>query len=310
MATRRPRSRPSTVLLVILLCAFAVGASASILVGARSAGPAPPVGPTSELILPTWLISVIIIGLALVIILPVIVARLSTKNPSGTMTPFAVAGLSLLLAGVIMVAILHAVGGGPTGYTSPPPQPAGNQTAPAATNNTTVNSTLVGGPGGVLDELSFHLPAWTWFLLLVVVLAGVVILALPPLANYLQDRRDDRLYRERSDQATAQVRGALRKARADLDSAADPRATILALYATLLARLQPVVTDLDAATPEEIRTQHLIRLGIRAPAARTLTRVFEEARYSSHPLGPLQVASAREAIGEAEQDLSRALGGA
>jgi hypothetical protein len=98
----------------------------------------------------------------------------------------------------------------------------------------------------------------------------------------------------------------LAHARQELEGARDPRAAILALYATLLARVAPIVPDLDRSTAEEIRVHHLVRLGIRESAARTLTRIFEEARYSSHRLGPEQVTQATQAIRMAESDLARA----
>jgi hypothetical protein len=80
---------------------------------------------------------------------------------------------------------------------------------------------------------------------------------------------------------------------------------VIRLYATLLARVGPIVGGLDEQTPEEIRSFHLVQLGIRTPAATTLTRLFEEARYSSHPLGPEAAVLARQAIQEAREDLDR-----
>lgn len=305
MPSRR-RSRPSVVLLTVLVCALAVGAAASLLVGARSVGPPPPSGPTTELYLPGWAISATLIGFALVIIVPILYLRLTSKDAGTYTTPFAVTALALLLAGVAFAAVLHALTPGQPATGAEGPPPPGTTSGNNSTGST--NVTHVTGPGGVLGPFGVHFPPWIWFAVVAGVLLVVAVLALPPLADYLRDRREDRLYRERTDRVATEVRDALRQARQELEGARDPRAIILALYARLLARLAPLVVDLEHATPEEIRHLHLVRLGIRASAARTLTRTFEEARYSSHPLGPEQVAKAEESIREAEEDLTRALG--
>jgi hypothetical protein len=304
MARRTSRSRPSLLLLVLLLCALAVGAAVSLIDSARTAGPPPPVGPTSELLLPPWVVSVAIVGFALSIILPLIYTRLRTKGSGQFASSFIVGAFALLLAGVVVVALLHVLGAGGTLQTVQG-APTSNGTGKVA-QNTTCNCTAVRGPGGVLAPFNLALPPWTLFVLVALAAVVVVVAGLPPLREYLEDRRENRLMRARTVQLAAQVQQALRDAARDLEGALDPRATILALYATLLARIEPMAMNLDRSTPEEIRHQHLTRLGIRPPAAEDLTRVFEEARYSSHPLGPEQVDRARRAIRAAEEDLTRA----
>ncbi len=303
MARRRARSRPSLLLLVLLLCALAVGAAVSLIDSARTAGPPPPVGPTSELVFPPWVVSVAIVGFALAIILPLIYTRLRTKGGGPLASHFLVGAFALLLAGVVVVALLHVIGAG--GGLNAVGSPGSSNSSKTGMPNTTCNCTPVHGPGGVLAPFNPSLPPWTLFVLVAVAAVVVAVAGLPPLREYLEDRRDNRLFRTKSAQLTAQVQRALRDAARDLESALDPRATILALYATLLARIEPMAMNLDRSTPEEIRQLHLTRLGIRAPAAEDLTRVFEEARYSSHPLGRAQVDRARRAIQAAEEDLSR-----
>jgi Domain of unknown function (DUF4129) len=304
MARRTSRPRPSLLLLVLLLCAIAVGASISLLESARTAGPPPPVGPTSELIFPAWVISAAIVAFACAIIVPLLYARMRTSGDGPLTRPFLVAGLAILLAGILVVALLHLLGGGGTGYQLV--SGSGNNTTKGGQSNGTLNnSTPIQGPGGVLAPVHFQFPSWTLFALVSAAAILVVLGGLPPLAEYLEDRRENRKFRARAAQVSAQVQAALRTAARDLESALDPRATILALYATLLARIEPLAMNLDPSTPEEIRQLHLARLGIRAAAAEDLTRVFEEARYSSHPLGLDEVARARAAILAAEEDLAR-----
>jgi hypothetical protein len=305
MARRVQRSRPSILLLVLLLSALAVGAAVSLLDAARTAGPPPPVGPTTEIILPSWVVSAAIIAFAIGVFLPVVYARIRSGGGGSLARPFLMGAMALLLAGVIAVALLHVLGGGGTGFQTVNGGSGPNNSTKPPPTNTTCNCTPVPGPGGVLAPFNLHLPPWTLFFLVAVVAVAAVVLALPPLAEYLQDRKESRLFRARSAQVADHVQRALQLAARELENARDPRATILALYATLLSRIEPLTTNLDPATPEEIRTLHLVRLGIRDSAAEDLTRVFEEARYSSHPLGPEQVARAANSIRAAEEDLAR-----
>jgi len=276
----------------------------SLLASARTAGSPPPVGPATEILLPSWLVSAAIVGFALAICLPIIYYRLRTPGAGGLNTSLLVSSFSLLLALVIAVALLHIAGGGGGGLQSVGGG-SSNSTHGSSPPGGSNNTTLVHGPGGVLAPFNIAFPPWALFAVVAVALVLVAVAALPPLADYVQDRREARWSRDRAAQVAASVRSALRRAGADLGTALDPRAIILALYATLLARIQPLASNLEQSTPEEIRRLHLTRLGIRAEAAEDLTRVFEEARYSSHPLGPEQVARAAAAIQAAEQDLKK-----
>lgn len=103
--------------------------------------------------------------------------------------------------------------------------------------------------------------------------------------------------------ATAQV---FAQAVRRLDSPTDPRGAIVDLYRQLIARLQPRVDIPDARTPDEIRTAHLIPLGVRSETAAVLTRLFEEACYSSHAMGDEAATLARSSAMAAERDLRAA----
>jgi amino acid transporter len=302
MSSRPRRPRPSLLLVLLLVCALSVGAAVALLTSARSAGPPPPVGPTTELVLPAWVVSAVIIAFALAIFAPLVIARIRSGGSGGSLNRFVVAAFGFFLAACIVLVLIHffgGLGGGtPSGVTLP--SPAGNNSTTPPPNG---SNTPVGGPGGVLSY-NLALPSWTLFLVASIALVLVAVVALPPLAEYLEDRREAGQRRRRSAAARAEVRQALRRAAEELGGALDPRATVLALYATLLARIAPMTTDLDFATAEEIRRRDLVRLGIRASAAEDLTRVFEEARYSSHPMGSESVARATAAIRAAEEDLA------
>jgi hypothetical protein len=77
------------------------------------------------------------------------------------------------------------------------------------------------------------------------------------------------------------------------------------LYVRFLDRVVPITGDLTMRTPEEIRADTLVPLGVRPAAAAQLTRIFEEARYSSHPIDATKAAGVREAVRLAASDLTR-----
>jgi hypothetical protein len=96
---------------------------------------------------------------------------------------------------------------------------------------------------------------------------------------------------------------ALSRARTELDRSSDPRSVIGRLYRELISHLPPIANVHVYRTPGEIRDAHLLPMGVRPVAAEQLTRLFEEASYSSHPIGPTELSRAREAIQMAEIDL-------
>jgi hypothetical protein len=107
-------------------------------------------------------------------------------------------------------------------------------------------------------------------------------------------------------EARAAARRSFLEAASSLATSTDPRAVILGLYAQLMARLEPKEGIATNQTPEEIRQAHLIPLGVRPEAAEHLTRLFEEACYSSHSMNAESLRVARESIRVAEYDLRAA----
>jgi len=298
MASPPPR-RVSWALLVFVITALAVGGAASILVGAASA-PAPSSGPTQIVYLPQWLITIFLIGFLAMVIGSMVLLRLSS-NPTLSLNRTAVTVLSVVVAALVFLLVIHVLG---LAGSVPPPQ--NNSTSHGGTGTggnppggTGHNST---GPGTIVTWPGF--PPWLPFVVVSVIVLLTVVVAVPALRDYLSDRRLEA--RTRAGPAAAEgVREALSEASANLGLGVDPREVILALYATLLARLRPLGMKLDASTPEEIRATHLERLGVRPGPARTLTRLFEEARYSVHPMGAAAGVQAREAVQNALEDLDR-----
>lgn len=294
MATPRP-SRVSWVLLVAVVAAFAVGAAASILVRAVTA-PASS-GPVSLVYLPPWLLTLGSFGLLAFFGISLVVMHLNAGTNVGQ-SQFAVRVLMAVLVAVVFLLALHYLGGGGSGGGNTTAQNASG-TPPATGGNNVTH--YVGGSGGVVTWPG--LPPWLPFVVLAAVVLVVIIIVAPEVRRYAEERRGGKATTTPAE--VARVREALTRAETDLREGHDPRDVILALYAAMLARLQPMTVGLDVSTPEEIRAVHLERLGVRPAPARTLTRLFEEARYSPHPMGPESSRGAEEAVRAVLDDLDR-----
>ncbi|HYB79850.1 MAG TPA: DUF4129 domain-containing protein [Thermoplasmata archaeon] len=295
MATPRP-PRVSWVLLVAVVVALAVGAAASILVGAVTTSSSSS-GPASLVYLPPWLLALASFGILAFVGISIILMRLNGGTSSGQ-SQFAVRVLMAILIAVVFLLAVHLLGSPGLG--------SGNSTAQNATGTPPPppngGSHYVNGSGGVVVWPG--LPPWLPFVILAGVVLVVVIAVVPELRWYLEERRGGKTKVE-TPVDVAPVRAALARAATELQEGHDPRDVILALYTTLLTRLRPVVVGLDASTPEEIRATHLERLGVRPSPARTLTRLFEEARYSRHPMGRESSEAAQDAVREVLDDLDR-----
>ena len=86
----------------------------------------------------------------------------------------------------------------------------------------------------------------------------------------------------------------------------DPRVVIMRLYARLLRWVEPRLTGLDTMTAREVERACVERFGLRPQTARSLTAIFEEARYSTHALAPETVDRTRVVLNQALQELAPA----
>jgi hypothetical protein len=103
---------------------------------------------------------------------------------------------------------------------------------------------------------------------------------------------------------SAGLRDAVRSGRAALAELDDARAAIIACYLAMERSL----ADRGAAravadTPDELLARALATGIVRGPAARRLTALFYEARFSTHPLGPEQRETARRALDDLAAEL-------
>lgn len=112
---------------------------------------------------------------------------------------------------------------------------------------------------------------------------------------FLLSRQPRRLWRSRTALAIDKVKEEFRREVAealdrtllDLEGAGDFRIAILACYQRMLVLLERRgLLDHEALTAREIEMRALANLGLSQGAIDALTSLFEEARYSEHPIGP------------------------
>lgn len=302
MATGASR-RPSPILVVALLVALAAGAAASLLVGTAIAPSAPP-SHASDLIVPPWVVIGVLLGLLIVLAAPFLYQRLtggSTAVPGRVVVTILVV---ILVATLFLVAFQLLTGSSvsPSGATQGPPSSGNSSGPPGGSGANVTNLSRVGAPTSLTIP---GLPGWLPFALVAGFLLLVAVFAIPAVRAWVEDRRLSRLSYPPAPGERRELRVTLERAEESLERGGDPREVVLRLYGELLGRLGNVVGDLGPETPEEIRELHLVRLGIRAEPANELTRLFEEARYSSHPLGDEAAGRARSAVRSALVDLDR-----
>jgi hypothetical protein len=108
------------------------------------------------------------------------------------------------------------------------------------------------------------------------------------------------------DVSAEELRAAVDEGRAALAEVDDARAAIIACYVAMERRLADRGTARGAAdTPDELLARAVASGTVRGAAARRLTALFYEARFSTHPLGAAQ----RDAAGAALDELAGELAG-
>ena len=300
----RPAARVSWVLLLVLAAAVAIGATASILVNPNSSSPASSSsGPTPQLLIPSWVFVAGILAMLGVIVLIWVLLRIDSKGMRGIgNNPFLAVLFAIAVISMAVIAV-RVLGIGPL----PAANLGGGGTV---TVNNSTNTTPSGNFGNLSGAGTFFvvpgIPPWLAFAVLAAVVFIAVAIAIPQTRRYLRERRlEGRGGLSKTPSPPAGVREALARASEQLDLGGDPRLVILALYEEMLRHLRPMVGSLETATPEEIRAVYLERFGVRREAARTLTRLFEEARYSLHPMGSEERDRARDAVRATIDDLDR-----
>ncbi|MCI4328869.1 MAG: DUF4129 domain-containing protein [Thermoplasmata archaeon] len=284
---RRRPVNPSIALAVFLLTALAIGLAAAFLSTPTSA----PVGPgtTTFLGAPSALVvTIALLAVPVSITLTLIHGRIrggSGGIPRRALSVFLVA----FLIALVFLVVVHFASLGPLNSVNNTAVPPGGGPGSFGNGTGNLNNST---PRLGLPSVS----QWGPYLGLGIALIVVLAILVPLLAR---DRGEEE---GRTPPAKEpEVRQAFEQALTDLDHSKDqdPRHILIALYARLLKQLAPQVENLDAATPGEIERLCVARFHILPPTAHALRTLFEEARYSTHPLGERHVAEARAALTEA-----------
>ncbi len=303
MRVRNRGGRASPAILALVLAALAVGASASLLAGAATSS-SPQPQHYAELILPLWIVEAALVGLVfggIALFLFVRVAGGGSPIPGRMM----VTALVALLVALLILFVIHTVAY-PNSTTTGGSSSAGSTgSSPANSTNVTHNGSGLPGGGSFL-QLGPSTPPWALFAVVGGIAAVVSVGVTAPIWWRAMRRRTAAGSAIASPEARARVKQAIDEASGALESGGDLRTVVIQLYGSLLLRLGPAVGNVDGATPEEIRASHLVRLGVRPAAAETLTRSFEEARYSSHLVSDVTVQRVTIALKDASEDLDRA----
>ncbi|NNN17287.1 MAG: DUF4129 domain-containing protein [Thermoplasmata archaeon] len=291
-AVRRSPRASSLSWVLILGIALAVGGAAALLTASAttptsSSTPSPTLLELSETAF-QWILVAGFLGVAGFLI----VDRLRQRT-----MPYPARILAVVLTTIVLLTVFAVVGRGLGGGSLLPLSPVGpgsNDTSGGGNTSSAANGT---GSGTGFAPLHLAIPPWALFALV----AAVALVGTAVALRMLGTRERTRAVRPIP--TDEEVRDVLVQASAALDTDEEPRTVLVRLYGHLLNRLTPIVGDTDRQTAEEIRRGHLIRLGIGLDTAQEITHLFEEARYSQHPIGPEEVARAKSALRRAVEEL-------
>lgn len=132
-------------------------------------------------------------------------------------------------------------------------------------------------------------------------LLGLLLAAVLAIVLLLRRNRpvEGTIDEEASDGPRASAAVAVNETIQDLQAGRDVRTAILACFQRFCQLLgSRGITEQEALTPRELEALAVHRLRVSSKDSRILTGVFEEARYSTHPLGEPDRARALQSLGE------------
>jgi len=302
VATRAAGRPASRWMLVLLLVSITVGGAAALLSGPTPVLPSVGPGQAQSLAIPLQIAGIVVVA-AFFGVFALTVWQGRGHRAEGMWGIPVAAFVAAFLVAVLVVAVGRYVA----------PGGLGSNSVPANNSSSGSGSTSPAGGGGngsllPLGSTPFGglvIPGWVLVAGLVVA-AIVVAVIVVPFAQSLAVRLPP------PPPEPPPTRRAFETALAALDDPAHPdvRAIVIALYATLLGRVERSIGATDRLSPREIEAECVRTLHLGPDSARELTRLFEEARYSTHPLDAAVGERARRALASALADLDRAPGAA
>jgi hypothetical protein len=291
--SRTPWSIPFVVALMLL--GVGIGLAAALLVSPAGVAPTSTGNPGLVTLLTFRTASI-----AILVLTGLMVAGTVLFNASGggrmLFRPLMLAFVAFVITAVIVLVVLRVLApaatdwfqGGAKGPPIPPLNATGNSTHEPGVNNTTAGPPPEGT--SLLGTLVFGG---------VVALAVVVALVVVALSRM---RRPPM-----TPLPPVSAGPALLKALDVLENeeSVDVRAVIIELYSQLLHRIDPFTSYTGALSAREIAAESIRFLGIHADTAHELTALFEEARYSTHPLPQSAADRARKALRKALTEYRR-----
>ncbi len=298
-----PRPNPAVLLLPVV--AVTVGIASVLLAGPGGTGSSSLTGPSTPFIAHVSATEIVLAAALLFLgTVAVLVYRRTRADSIGVPSRFVVMGLTLVALGIVFVLLVHVIAfAGPVGTPSSTTPGSGNggahsvnvSSAPPSGNT----STSVGPSSGL--PLPNGWPSWVPY-------AAVAVAALAVVAAVVVLTRRGQVADAARPKATpAAVELAGRRALDALTGrpAADPRSAILAAYGEFLAVVAGRAVPIEARTAREIAATLTEAWGVGSTASGELTALFEEARYSSRPIGPAELARARSALEAVLTELGR-----
>jgi hypothetical protein len=296
---RPPASSGRRALLGLTFLSVGLGAAAALLtVPSSVAAGGSPTPSIAGALVPSW---ALLLGAEVVfpIFLGAFILFLYARVRSGEQSfagGLALIGFSVIALGVLFVWLFQVIHyPGYQWFQGLPGHSPNNQTVVPPTGNPVPPGNKTGPPTpGASSGPSWWATLVDWLPILggIVVALVVALLVLPRLGPPEEEAAEE--------SKEVPARRALEEAIDTLDKeGSDPRWAIRAAYARLLLRAQSRLPPLEPATPREIEELLVHRLRVAPSVAGELTALFEEARYSTHPLGPETVDRARRLLGQA-----------
>ncbi|SEM09000.1 DUF4129 domain-containing protein [Streptacidiphilus jiangxiensis] len=243
----------------------------------------------------------------LVLAIPLTLRARRSQDALAEETPAQARISSLIVPGFVLMAVATFVGIAVLGTQShqpPPLQPpqgisAATQGQQAPTSYPPEQPARTTPPGQPKIDFKSLFYGFLWLLAIAALITLAVLVTRWLMARRRTGEGEDGVVigADAGDGTEEALADAVQAGRAALADDPDPRTAIIACYAAMEASLaQGGISRRKADTPTELLQRAVESELVQGPAARSLTELFSEARYSTHPMGEHQRDQARAAL--------------